>query len=598
MYQGLRQSRPWLALVFVFFSLPLFLGLGRSDIDLDEAIYTFAVDRILETGDWLEPKSIPNEDWAFIEKPPLKFWIVAAPIRLGLLPHDEFGIRFWDALFGGVAFLYVFAIGARLISPWCGLVAVLLLFVHRPLLFDHGIRGNNMEAPLLLAYCGGVYHFMAWGRAGSVRERWRHVLLIAGFFVLGFMTKFVAVLFLPMVLGPVALLSSDYRSALRRDIRIWLAGVAVALLLIAPWFIWAFLRYGWFLWETMFGAHVYSRFTAYLDPNHLQPWHYYISTYWRVLGDVPTRALVVLGLAVLVVQAIRRRWPEGLTVVLWAVLPLVLISSGTSKIYHYIYPFLPPLALAAGYLVALPLLLAPAPLRRLLVWLQARLPGRLQRAGPATRRLLGAIALLGLVIATVTVITGPINLSLGRTTLFKSSGLLRPMAVAIVFGLLAGTIVRRRLWVVTVLVLSLLPFAGYRETFAQLTAATGPMRAARDCLLAVQRRVAGPGLYVDVPPEDLPHGVYYYFRRIRPWVRTAAPAPEALGPYLAEPARQRPALVSEAIYEQFMHTSGDRVGASMQVAPPPRALFYRTLLLTPGPYAACAGGGAAAPTGR
>ena len=102
-------SRPWLALVLALFCLPLFIGLGRADFEIDEAIYSFAVDRILETGDWLEPKSIPNETWAFLEKPPLKFWIVAAPIRLGVLPHDEFGIRFWDALFGALAFVYVFA---------------------------------------------------------------------------------------------------------------------------------------------------------------------------------------------------------------------------------------------------------------------------------------------------------------------------------------------------------------------------------------------------------------------------------------------------------------------------------------------------------
>ncbi len=95
-------SRPWLALVLALFCLPLFIGLGREDVLDDEAIYSFAVERILETGDWLEPKSIPHETWAFLEKPPLKFWIVAAPIRFGLLPHNEFGIRFWDALFGAL----------------------------------------------------------------------------------------------------------------------------------------------------------------------------------------------------------------------------------------------------------------------------------------------------------------------------------------------------------------------------------------------------------------------------------------------------------------------------------------------------------------
>jgi len=109
-------SRPWLALVLALFCLPLFIGLGREDVRDDEAIYSFAVERVLETGDWLEPKSIPNETWAFLEKPPLKFWIVAAPIRFGLLPHNEFGFRFWDALFGALSFIYVFLIGSRLLS--------------------------------------------------------------------------------------------------------------------------------------------------------------------------------------------------------------------------------------------------------------------------------------------------------------------------------------------------------------------------------------------------------------------------------------------------------------------------------------------------
>ncbi len=47
------MSRPWLALVLVLFCLPLFIGLGRLDLETDEAIYSFAVDRILEVGDWL-----------------------------------------------------------------------------------------------------------------------------------------------------------------------------------------------------------------------------------------------------------------------------------------------------------------------------------------------------------------------------------------------------------------------------------------------------------------------------------------------------------------------------------------------------------------
>ena len=138
------------------FCLPLLRRSGpKPDLETDEAIYSFAVDRILEIGDWLEPKSSPSETDVFLEKPPLKFWMVAAPIKAGLLPHDEFGLRFSTPLFGGAAFVYVFAIGALLAGPVCGAVAVLLLFIHDPLLFAHGLRTNNMEASLVLSYCRG-----------------------------------------------------------------------------------------------------------------------------------------------------------------------------------------------------------------------------------------------------------------------------------------------------------------------------------------------------------------------------------------------------------------------------------------------------------
>ena len=103
MHQGLRLGRLWLAVILVAFCLPLFVGLGHADLETDEAIYSFSVDRILEAGDWLAPKSSPWENEPFLEKPPLKFWAVAAPIKAGLLPHDEFGLRFWDAVSGGAA---------------------------------------------------------------------------------------------------------------------------------------------------------------------------------------------------------------------------------------------------------------------------------------------------------------------------------------------------------------------------------------------------------------------------------------------------------------------------------------------------------------
>src|SRR5262249_33129887 len=217
----------------VLFCLPLFTGLRSLDLETDEAIYSFAVDRILEIGDWLEPKSSPSETAVFLEKPPLKFWIVAAPIKAGLLPHDEFGLRFWDACFGGVAFLYVFAIGSLLAGPVCGAVGVMLLFVHWPLLLDHGLRTNNMEGPLFLCYCGGIYHLLRWP-ATEGRKTQAHAVAVGLYFVLGFMTKFVAAIFLPLVLVLGALMFRRTRAKLAADWRLWLSVSAMATVLIVP----------------------------------------------------------------------------------------------------------------------------------------------------------------------------------------------------------------------------------------------------------------------------------------------------------------------------------------------------------------------------
>ena len=115
-----RGKKTWTLLgvptVLLLFGLPLFHGLALEDLHNDEAIYSYAVDRILESGNWLTPETIPGsaapgdpgdrEAIPFLEKPPLKFWIVALPIRLALLPHHEFGLRFWDALFGVITFVF------------------------------------------------------------------------------------------------------------------------------------------------------------------------------------------------------------------------------------------------------------------------------------------------------------------------------------------------------------------------------------------------------------------------------------------------------------------------------------------------------------
>ena len=567
----MNAQRVGLALVVVAFCLPLFVGLGKGDLQTDEAIYSFSVDRVLESGDWLAPKASPYEDAPFLEKPPLKFWIVALPIRLGLLPHNEFGLRFWDAVFGAVAFLYVYLIGCRLAGPMCGVVAVATMFAFGPLLFEHGLRGNNMEAPLLLCYCGGMYHYLR-AVSDTTPGVARHVTAVALYFVLGFMTKFVAALFLPLVLGAATLLVARYRRRVLGEWRTWLAATALCAALIMPWFVYANHRFGARLWDVMVKTHVYTRMTSFLEPQHVQPWWYYWVNLYRGFWFSDSAWLVLAGMALLAVQTVRRRWPDGVLLLLWFAVPMVLISFGTSKLIHYAYPFVPPLALGAGYVTTLAAMLVPAWLSRL----------------TAARGPLVVIAAAAAAIVWATLMSGEMRIALGGLVI-RNAAVLRPALVALFAAVLASGWRSAARVATPLLVLALLPVSAYAQTLARLNLDVAPIRTARDCLLAAESAAgaSAAGLYVDVPDYLMGHPVYYYLRQVRPWTRAQSVGPVRIARYLVDPSAPRPILISRARYQEFLDGATDGIAVDYAKAAPAIETFADNWLLLPGPYAAC-----------
>ena len=136
----------------------------------------------------------------------------------------------------------------------------------------------------------------------------------------------------------------------------------------------------------MFRQHVFARFTGALDPKHLHPWGDY---YLRHSPAASGRALRLAGgrgsacCSPIGSRGGATGWP-GQSLV-WAVLPLALISALTSKLQHYAYPFFAPIALAGGLALAAPSSLLKEPLERLASQLErVRLCGL--PAGLAARR--------------------------------------------------------------------------------------------------------------------------------------------------------------------------------------------------------------------
>jgi 4-amino-4-deoxy-L-arabinose transferase-like glycosyltransferase len=610
-----RTAALSIAIILIAFGLPLFLGLGAADLRNDESIYSYAVDRILETGDWMLPRIIPD-DLPFLEKPPLKFWMVAAPIAAGVMPHDEFGQRVFDALFGAISFAYVFLLGRSLGGFVCGSTAVLVLFSLPSLLFDHGLRSNNMEASLMLAYCGGLYHFGRWlqeqpsevrGAAahGAASHGVRHAAAVTAYFVLGFMTKFVAAFFLPMICGAALLVTPGGWRRLVQSWRDWRWPAAAAIAITAPWFVYQTQQFGAHFWNIILGTHVFARMTGYLDPQHVHPWNAYLVWTWRDFAAAGAAWLGIAGLARLAVGAATGRPPLARIILLWWVIPFALISIGTSKLFHYAYPFLPPLALALGWFLS-----------DVARWIEERVWAVARRAGfesnaessrwwRLARQLLVACAVLFLVVAFWTIAAGHLVWKFGGKTLLSNSSMIRPIVIAAVLLALAGY---RRAGLRTALAVPfvfILPIQGYHRIIDRMTTLDRPLRAINDCAAKVRRSgvAVGDGFY-NAANLVADHPYYYYLRSVGPWLVADQATDDELRRRLFVAGAQTPIVLPRKDYE-LLTVRVARLWTELNAGPaqdrPPLTGIAiereaSVVVLLPGPYAACvapavAGGG-------
>lgn len=556
-----------LLLTLVIVALPLFGDLGEPDVGSDEAIYSYAVERMLETRDWLTPRSIPS-DAAFLEKPPLKFWMVAAGMQSGVLPRNELGMRLIDAVFGLVGCAYVYLMGRRLGGIACGAVAALTLISIEPLVFDHGLRSNNMEGAVFLCYCGGLYHAVRW-IDGPVSHGWRPALAVCAYFTLGFLTKFVAALFLPVIVVAAAVWRPQGAKDLRERWRDWVWPLAAAGAVIVPWFVYQSMVAGAYFWEVILGTHVYERFAGVLDPDHLAPWHFYVTQSWQQVARLGVALLWVAGMIRLLMAAWHGAPWTARVVLLWGALPVIAISFGTSKLLHYAYPFFPPLALAVGYAAS---------------WLleQAR-SGQRPSRDPFLRALRGvllATAVLAAIVWLATAREGRLLLEADGIVLFRNSSVWRPAVLAAALLALSMYGDTRRRMVAGVALVVLLPLATYAERLDRLARVQHPLRATRDCMRAMSDRGRdAPGGVLSASGNILHHAYYYYLWREGPFVIAPSFDAAAVLARLSGSGPHTPVLLARHDYEAIEAALPPDIGAARY--------DDGIAVLFPGPIASC-----------
>ncbi len=316
-------------LVFVV----LFWRLGAPTFwDPDEAVYAEASREMIATGDYWAPH---YNGQPFFDKPALFYQMQATAMRL--VGVDEFGARLVPALAALGLIVVVYWFGAAVGSDQVAMVAALFLSVS-PGLFALA-RYAILDTLFTLFLFGGAAALAVAALCERPRLQW------IGYIAIGLAIA---------VKGPLALalcglsfltlisVSSEFRSrllALR-----WVIGVAIAIGVASPWFVYMYLRFG----QQFVNGYVLDEnirlFASSRFANQPGAWFYF-----QILatGLLPWTGLL-LGRLIDDVRALARgERLDALEVMLWTWAAVVVgfFTLSTFKLDHYVFPAAPALCL-------------------------------------------------------------------------------------------------------------------------------------------------------------------------------------------------------------------------------------------------------------
>jgi hypothetical protein len=335
------RSWRWSALLF-FLLLPaclLYPCLSFYLFEPDEGRYAEIPREMLERGEWIVPYL---HGQAYLDKPPLLYWLVMGSYRL-LGVHD-WAARLVPALALHICVLLTYLLGHRSIGEraafWGALALTLapgFMSMGRLLLLD-----GVLTALVLLAVLSS---FEAVRRGGFAWRWWIVAALACG---LGILAK--GPVALVLVVPPLWLHCRLTGKKVRPSRRAWAAFAVIALAVALPWYVAVCARApqfaSHFLWE-----HNVVRFLTPFD--HQRPIWFYGPV--LLLGLLPASLLLIPFMRFLLSAdpnlAMQRCRPLGFMLLTggWCVL---FFSMSGCKLPTYILPAFPPLCLGLGCYIA------------------------------------------------------------------------------------------------------------------------------------------------------------------------------------------------------------------------------------------------------
>jgi hypothetical protein len=360
-----RESNPALRFIRHYWEVLLLLalaavvllpGLGSHPlVSWDEAIYAEISKEFLVLSSWLAPH------WNYqlwMEKPPLFFWVTA--IFFKVFGISEFWARAASAFSGIGVVVVIYFCGKELKDSRLGWIAAFLLLTIRGFL-QMG-RSGKTDMMLTLWMFVGLYGVLLL--TNGRRSGW--YLFWCGS-ALAVMTKSAAVA--PVFLTLAALVIAR-RNLLGAASKQFFLGLALFVLIVAPWHIYMFIHFGDAFMDQYLGRHVLERSISPLEDNHESIFYYPILL---LKWAFPWILIVPIGYWF----AFRQKTLNVFHY--FALIIFLFYTLVQTKVAHYVEPIYPALAIVAA-----------APIYQ---WIRAWRMARVLQAGFAMALIAGLVFL-------------------------------------------------------------------------------------------------------------------------------------------------------------------------------------------------------------
>ena len=329
----------------------------------DEGRYALIPKEMLARGDWVTPHL---NGLVYLEKPPLQYWATAVAFKA--LGEEAFAARLWPALCGLGAALLAGWFAWRRGGPVAGLAALAMLGSSLLFFLFSQVATLDMGLAffLTLALVGLMQAEAGRVRAdGSHRLRWLLAAWVA--LALAFLSKGLVAFVLPgLALALYMVLRRDWRLPLRLHL---LRGLAIVLLLCAPWMMAAQWAHGEFFDFFIVHEH-FARFGSDVH-RRTGAWWYFIaivlvgmlpwSAFWSWSSRGARSGPAVGGPAFSDLAGRDGRvlasdcspvFDERLFMRIWIAVVVIFFSLSRSKLPGYVLPVFPFIAIQIGLFVA------------------------------------------------------------------------------------------------------------------------------------------------------------------------------------------------------------------------------------------------------